>query len=541
MVGTRRALLSKNSTYGNGYDGSSKYSPVDLESGGYGATNPIKSRRRFRDAIDQTIKDNRGSHMKQKLIDSVDHDYLDIYWKSDESLKTIRNKKVRQFYEEQNERITDWREVDMVVSSLADDIVDSMNPRDTDNDGVAEDRGPLGISGESLEPFLPQDERERRAKSAKHVRWAININVLVNILLLAAKGVAAIWSNSLSLIASLVDSALDLLCTIIIWTTNKLVGWHLDKLQKKFPVGRRRLEPIGILVFSIIMVISFLQILKESVEKLLPNGEHEVAQLPPAAVFAMVATIVVKGIIWIGCARVKTTQVQALAQDCKTDVYFNTLSLLFPFIGSKANIWWLDPLGAAALSLFIIYDWAGTCLENVTRLTGEAANDRIERKMMFMAYRFAPLVGGFKSLKCYHSGDGVCVEIDVLMPENTPLWTCHDIAETLQYCLEGLNEVDRAFVTMDCKYFLAYDFVSDELLNVKRYIPRAHRTCNIVNYEGLAISIVCDYEQSEVTSKEHHLRAQEFYKALCYSYSFRIYMGIYIIPARHSQFGCQGK
>jgi cation diffusion facilitator family transporter len=277
----------------------------------------------------------------------------------------------------------------------------------------------------------------------------MQVNVLVNILLLAAKSVAAIWSSSLSLIASLVDSGLDLLCTVIIWTTNKLVGWRLQSLRKKFPIGRRRLEPIGILVFSIIMVISFLQILQESVKKLLPSGDHSVSQLPPAAIFAMVATIVVKGTIWIGCAKVKTTQVQALAQDCKTDVYFNTLSLLFPLIGGHAGVWWLDPLGAACLSLFIIYDWACTCFENVTRLTGEAASDRVERKMMYMAYRFSPLVEGFKSLKCYHAGDGVCVEIDVLMKEETPLRKCHDIAETLQYCLEGLNEVDRAFVTMD--------------------------------------------------------------------------------------------
>ena len=231
------------------------------------------------------------------------------------------------------------------------------------------------------------------------------------------------------------------------------MGWRLNKLKKKFPVGRRRLEPIGILVFSIIMVISFLQILKESVEKLLPSGSHKIAELPPAAIFAMVATIVVKGTIWFGCARVKTTQVQALAQDCKTDVYFNTLSLLFPLIGHKAHIWWLDPLGAAGLSLFIIYDWAGTCLENITRLTGEAASDNMERKILFMAYRFAPLVDGFKSMKCYHAGDGVCVEIDVLMPEDASLSRCHDVAETLQYCLEGLKEVDRAFVTIDCKYF----------------------------------------------------------------------------------------
>lgn len=263
------------------------------------------------------------------------------------------------------------------------------------------------------------------------------INVVVNILLLAAKGIAALWSNSLSLIASLVDSALDLLCTLIIWSTNRLVGWKLKRLQKKFPVGRRRLEPIGILVFSIIMIVSFLQILQESVKKLLPSGDHTTATLPPAAIFSMVATIVVKGTIWIGCARVKTTQVQALAQDCKTDVYFNTLSLAFPLIGHQLDVWWLDPVGATILSLVIIYDWAGTCIENVTRLSGEAADDRTARKMLYMAWRFAPLVEGYKMIKSYHAGDGVWVEMDVLMDEKAPLRRCHDVAETLQYCTEG--------------------------------------------------------------------------------------------------------
>lgn len=93
-----------------------------------------------------------------------------------EQLKSIKNKKVRGFYEEQNNRLDDWLEVDMIVTALADDILDSMHPRDTDGDGVVEERGPLGNSGEALEPFLPDDERERRAKSAKHVRWAINVS-----------------------------------------------------------------------------------------------------------------------------------------------------------------------------------------------------------------------------------------------------------------------------------------------------------------------------------------------------------------------------
>jgi len=88
--------------------------------------------------------------------------------------------------------------------------------------------------------------------------------------------------------------------------------------------------------------------------------------------------------------------------DCKTDVYFNTLSLLFPLIGGKFDIWWLDPVGAALLSLYIIYDWASTCLENVSRLSGIGAEDEVLRKLMYLAWRFSPVVDGYKSLKAYH-------------------------------------------------------------------------------------------------------------------------------------------
>lgn len=50
-------------------------------------------------------------------------------------LKDIKDKKVRHFYKEQNERLNDWLEVDTLVMSMAHDILDSMNP-DRDHDGI---------------------------------------------------------------------------------------------------------------------------------------------------------------------------------------------------------------------------------------------------------------------------------------------------------------------------------------------------------------------------------------------------------------------
>jgi len=363
-------------------------------------------------------------------------------------IKRLKSKKIRQYYKKQNERLDDWLEVDTVVKAMSDSVMDSMNP-DADNDGIREQEGGVQASGGNIEELLPQDVRDRRIKDKRTARRAINVNVLANILLLVAKGFAALSSSSLSLIASLLDSALDLLCTVIVWSTNRLVSWRLETLQKNFPVGRKRLEPVGILVFSVIMVISFAQILQESVTRLLPNGDHSIANLPPAAIGAMAGTVGLKGVIGFFCWNIKTTQVQALVQDCKTDVYFNTLSLLFPLIGKAAGIWWLDPAGAAILSLYIIYDWADTAMENITRLCGTAAEMELVKKLTFLAFRFSPLVKGFKSITAYHAGDNVWVEYDILLDEKTPLRRTHDISETLQYCAEALPNVDRCFVTCD--------------------------------------------------------------------------------------------
>lgn len=455
MPSTAKSLLNSSTTSRPSYSTFARSSSLE---NGNGVPSP-KSRRRgpviskFRNAIGSVIEDGRREKLKKALQDEVNSHSYESFRKHQAELDRMKRdkvpKKVRQFYQAQNDTLDDWLEVDLIIRHVSDDVVESFDPHDEDGDGVPDPHGGLFDTGESIEPFLPQDERERRQAERKKAGWAVNINVIANILLLTAKIVAVFFSSSLSLIASTVDSALDLLCTLIVWTTTKLVEKRISALNYRFPIGRRRLEPIGILVFSVIMVVSFLQVLQESVKKLLPDASREAATLPATAVGAMGATILVKGIIGLICMRFQTSQVQALVQDCKTDVYFNTLSLAFPFIGHQAGVWWLDPVGAGLLSLYIIYDWAETCLGQVARLTGVQADNRIMKKVLFMCGRFACVVDSFKSVTTYHAGDGVWAEVDIMLPETTALEQSHDVAETLQYCLEGLEEVDRAFVTVD--------------------------------------------------------------------------------------------
>ena len=82
---------------------------------------------------------------------------------------------MRAFYEQQNERLNDWLEVDSLVMSMADDVLDSMNPQDVDGDGIAEIGGALMNTKGNIDTLLPEDERERRRTGERKAKWAINV------------------------------------------------------------------------------------------------------------------------------------------------------------------------------------------------------------------------------------------------------------------------------------------------------------------------------------------------------------------------------
>jgi hypothetical protein len=215
MVGKRTLANPRDPSNNEARDG-------DLETGF-----TKRSKHGFKDAVNMVMEHRTTAALKQQLHSGVDRDEFEKYRKDEGEIKQMKNKKLRKYYEAQNERLNDWLEVDTIVKAMADSIFDSMNP-DADHDGHREGGGGLQDVEERIEELLPEDERSRRAKAARNARWAININVIVNVILLIAKGVAATQSSSLSLIASFLDSALDLLCTGIVFTTNKVVAWRLS-------------------------------------------------------------------------------------------------------------------------------------------------------------------------------------------------------------------------------------------------------------------------------------------------------------------------
>ncbi|KAJ4302909.1 hypothetical protein N0V90_001800 [Kalmusia sp. IMI 367209] len=295
--------------------------------------------------------------------------------------------------------------------------------------------------------WVPEEDEDTESPI---VKLALYVNLVANTVLLILKIVVTILTSSLSVVASLVDAALDFLSTAIVWITSWIIARPQDKYA--YPVGRRRLEPIGVLVFSVIMITSFFQVAIEAFSRL-TGDDHTVVELTIPAIAIMSSTVLVKGGCWLWCRLIRNSSVQALAQDAETDVVFNIFSILFPLIGFYANIWWLDALGGLLLSLFVIINWSRTSATHIRNLTGAAATADERNILLYLTMRFAKTIKQIQGLEAYHAGDKLNVEVDIVVDENLSLRDSHDLGESLQYVLgessESVPYVDRAFVHID--------------------------------------------------------------------------------------------
>lgn len=313
---------------------------------------------------------------------------------------------------------------------------------------VPDENAPL--LGSVVEDGPKVSEFERAEDSGEEsgspiVTVALYINLAANTILLVGKIAVIVLTSSLSVLASLVDAALDFLSTAIVWITTKLIS-RQDRYS--YPVGRRRLEPLGVLVFSVIMITSFFQVSLQCFNRL-TSADHSIVHLGLPAILIMASTVLIKLFCWVWCRLIKNSSVQALAQDALTDVVFNTFSIIFPLLGYYLSIWWLDALGGLLLSLYVILMWSRTTTTHIRHLTGAAASATDRNILLYLTMRFASTIQKIQGLQAYHAGDKLNVEVDIVVDESMSLRDSHDLGESLQYVLESVPSVDRAFVHLD--------------------------------------------------------------------------------------------
>ncbi|KAF3623298.1 Metal tolerance protein 10 [Capsicum annuum] len=297
-----------------------------------------------------------------------------------------------------------------------------------------------------LPTTLNEDEMKQLARSE---RMAIYLSNMANVLLFVVKIYASVQSRSLAVIASTLDSLLDLLSGFILWFTSYAMK---NPNQYRYPIGKKRMQPVGIIVFASVMATLGLQILFESVKELInksrPEMDHEKEKW---TIGIMVSVTVIKFLLMVYCRRFKNEIVRAYAQDHFFDVITNSVGLVTVVLAVRFY-WWIDPTGAVIIAVYTISTWAKTVAENVWSLIGRTAPPEFLTKLTYLIWNHHEEIKHIDTVRAYTFGVHYFVEVDIVLPEDMLLNQAHNIGETLQEKLEQLTEVERAFVHIDFEF-----------------------------------------------------------------------------------------
>lgn len=271
---------------------------------------------------------------------------------------------------------------------------------------------------------------------------------VANVILAALQVYGAISSSSLSLFTTMADAIFDPLSNVTLIFANRAVQ-HVD--PARFPSGKARLETVGNIAFCFLMTaVSFILIAFSARELADREGEGGVNRfhLPSVIAVSVAFTTKLALFLYTWALKDKYSQVLILWQDHRNDLLINGFGILTSVGGSKL-IWWIDPAGAIVISVIISFAWLRTAFTEFLLLVGVVASVETQQLITYVCCTHSPAIRQIDTVRVYHSGPRLIAEVDVVMDPNESLQETHDVAEDLQFKLESLPDVERAYVHVD--------------------------------------------------------------------------------------------
>ncbi|KAG5929090.1 hypothetical protein E4U42_007196 [Claviceps africana] len=289
------------------------------------------------------------------------------------------------------------------------------------------------------------EARQEQGDDKLKFRIAIYGSLVANVILTALQLYAAISSGSLSLFTTMADAIFDPLSTLTLIFSNRAIK-RVD--TRRFPAGKARLETVGNIIFCFLMTSVSLIIMAFATQELATDDASKTFHLP--SVISVCAAFLTKFCLFLYCWSIKDkySQVNILWQDHRNDLLINGFGILTSVGGAKLE-WWIDPMGAILLSLLISVVWLRTAFNEFLLLVGVVASVDMQQLITYVCLTHSSVVQGIDTVRVYHSGPRLIAEVDIVMDPSGTLMETHDVAEELQFKLESLPDIERAYVHID--------------------------------------------------------------------------------------------
>jgi cation diffusion facilitator family transporter len=237
-----------------------------------------------------------------------------------------------------------------------------------------------------INQFLQSSDEERldaldAAKNGGKVKFAVYASFAVNSCLFVIQLYAAVSTGSLSLFATAADAFMDLVSSVVMLVTSRMAA---RAKPYNYPVGRRRIETVGVILFCALMTTVAIQLIIES-GRSLGQGSTEAKALMIVPLTFVGLAIFSKFCLFLYCFTLRRyPAAHVFFIDHRNDLVVNVFGLIMSVVGDRF-VWYLDPIGAICIALLILFSWVSTAFENVWLLVGKSAPQDFLNKCVYVA------------------------------------------------------------------------------------------------------------------------------------------------------------
>ncbi|OYX07050.1 MAG: divalent metal cation transporter FieF [Thiotrichales bacterium 32-46-8] len=269
------------------------------------------------------------------------------------------------------------------------------------------------------------------------VRLATYVAVAVAVMLVVIKLYAWLRTGSASILASLLDSTVDIIASLIIMYAVMISQAPADK-EHRF--GHGKAEPLASLAQSAFIAGSAVYLILYAIESLWMNSalQQVTVGLWVMALSLALTTLLVIFQYYV-IQKTKSTAIQSDALHYVSDILTTGLVILGLLL---SQLQWLDPILAILIALWIMRSAYTIGRDSVNQLMdGEIDEDmRAEVIRIILA---TPKVQGYNDLRTYRAGPNCFVQFDLELDDQLTLFESHAISENV------VNNLKATFANLD--------------------------------------------------------------------------------------------
>ncbi len=279
-------------------------------------------------------------------------------------------------------------------------------------------------------------------KKFKDIKKAGLAGIFGNIFLLIIKGAIGILTNSQSMIADSVNSASDIIASLMTFIGNRISSEPKDNDHN---FGHGKAEYIFSLFISLTMILVSLKLFIDSISSLIKKQHFEFSWF---LIIVCIITIITKFCLYLYTKKMfkkyDNILLKSNYQDHRNDCVVTTFTLI-SILGGLYGIFWIDGVVGIGISLWILITGIKIFIESYNVLMDVSLDEETKETIM-------KLVKEHDDIKnCYNLystpiGYKYFVIFTIAVDGDMSTYESHKLANHLEKDVEALEKIDKAVV-----------------------------------------------------------------------------------------------